>query len=512
MTPCFRTSLIAVRGASIGGGVDLAMHALKQARKSEAGQVNRTTTAGDSETSLWCSDRKLFCNHSFISTRCKATCAGTCSDVKTSVWCTNRKLSCNHSFISTRCKATCGACPLREQHAAPINITWTPAQAESDGAAGASYINDKLAAPKFAHPAAITDSLVSDRNTQSGWPRHRTVRVMYVIIANNASGDWDGSVRALALRHGWLRAVSPADVWLHPVRHRLNNPEFGAESGALYFDAFRDALRARGPASWYMVCDDDTHVDPVAVSAFVQNASAQTVYGNVYDTSKVVHCPQPNGRSARRRGGWLTGGSGMLMPGAVVQRIVADSGNIMRWASLGKSCHCGDMPLSCALSDLARSAPPFMARIAHTPQLFLDSCLYCADFLVPRRILSCHAASAFRSFNRYASDKGPLDSIAVNGSFAFRIDMRRNGRSVLPYKYSWPASTVGVHTYLYGPLTLQLSKTAMVDRMRTVQEDLCPPTSMAPPRLYCTPDQTAHDLTHLSDSRMVHRTLRCIVG
>ena len=124
-------------------------------------------------------------------------------------------------------------------------------------------------------------------------------RVVYVILTNNASGDWHSSERALALHRGWLRAISPADVWLHSVNHQLYSRQLGVQSGALYFNAFRDAVRTLGPALWYMVCDDDTHVDPAALRAFVQNASAQTVYGNVYDSSHTMHCPQPNGRSAR---------------------------------------------------------------------------------------------------------------------------------------------------------------------------------------------------------------------
>ena len=336
-------------------------------------------------------------------------------------------------------------------------------------------------------------------------------RLVYVILTNNASGDWHSSERGLALHRGWLRAISPADVWLHSVNHQLYSRQLGVQSGALYFNAFRDAVRTLGPALWYMVCDDDTHVDPAALRAFVQNASAQTVYGNVYDSSHSMHCPQPNGRSARRRGGWLTGGSGMLIPGAVVRRLVNDDRDVMRWASLGKSCKCADVPLSCALNDLMRAEFPLVARVAHTPQLFLDSCLYCADFLVPRRIVSCHAADAFRPLNRYASDKKFMDSRAVKGSFAFRIILRQTGR-LQPYKYAWPATQNLLAVGDTSTLAIRLSKTAFVDRMRAVQEDLCSPTSSAPPRLYCTPNQTAHNLTHLSESRIALRVLRCIVG
>lgn len=357
----------------------------------------------------------------------------------------------------------------------------------------------------------MTTSLVSvgggGSSSSAHWPP-ASLRTIYVIMANNASGDWDQSVRARALRRGWLRSVRPEDVWLHAVRHALYSHDHGKVSGALYFDALSDAVDHLGFAQWYMVCDDDTHVDPVALGDFVQNASARHVYGNVYDRHKVTHCLQASGKYLRRGGGWPTGGSGILLPGAVV-RSLAHNPAIPRWASLGKSCRCGDRPLSCALGDLA------MAKLTHAPQLFLDSCLYCADFLRPRRILACHAAGAFRNVSRYATDKRFADWKDVNGSFAFRLRWRRSGAQ-LAYKYTWPtAEDVSADGNARGDraLLVRLSTTERAERMRAVQELLCPPTLDPPPSLYCTPNQTAQDHKELIDTKiMPHLRFRCIVG
>ena len=147
-------------------------------------------------------------------------------------------------------------------------------------------------------------------------------------------------------------------------------------------------------------------------------------------------------RSARgdvhRRSGWPTGGSGVLVP-AVVGRAASPAA-IDTWQ---RSMGGGDLVLACAAHDLG-------LRTQHMPTRFLDACLYCMDFNTPRQIFSCHAASAFRGFNRYAIAKRRADNRKVHGAFTFRCSR----------SYQWPKSL----DYLAPEL-----------RMRAVQTTLCPP-------------------------------------
>ena len=309
--------------------------------------------------------------------------------------------------------------------------------------------------------------------------RVRDMRVLYVVMLNNMSGMWDSSIRAQALYRGWLGGVSPADVWLHGITHPLYSHNRTNETGALYFDAIGGAVASRGVADWYMLCDDDTHVDILALDQFVQNASTEKVYGNVYDRGRASHCYGKKGYF-RLKGGWPTGGSGVLVPGPVARKLT-NRARIAQWARIAKTCRCIDRPLACALGDLGYT------RTKHLPHLFLDSCLYCADFLKPRRIISCHAASVFRSHNRYATDKRTTDFRAVNGSFAFRIGAH-GGKS--PFKYSWPTLATSPKTGWAADRTLaQLRNVSVVERMRAVQLVLCPPMTTPPVEAtsYCSP-------------------------
>ena len=313
------------------------------------------------------------------------------------------------------------------------------------------------------------------------------MRIVYIVVANNASGDWDHSERAQALRRGWLRHISPQDVVIHSLQHSLKNRLQSNATGTLYLTALTDAVDRGGVAPWYMLCDDDTHVDVMSLGKFVLTASPEYTYGNMYNRGKPSHCQGAKG-PFRMTGGWPTGGSGILLPGAVVRRI-AHNPSIPKWAMIAESCRCGDKPLACALGDLR------MTRFRHVPQLFLDACLYCADFLKEREILSCHAASAFRSHNRYATDKRDADSKAVNGSFAFRIGWR-DGRH--PYHYAWPTNLSRpaqgfAESWKVDSVLAQLRFVPPVDRMRAVEDVLCTPSAVPPVdnSSYCSPARSS---------------------
>ena len=313
------------------------------------------------------------------------------------------------------------------------------------------------------------------------------MRIVYIVVANNASGDWDNSVRAQALRRGWLRHVLPQDVFITGVQHSLKSYNHSSETGALYLRALSDAVDRGGYAHWYMLCDDDTHVDVTALGKFVLTADTKYTYGNIYSRGKPSHCYGARGHF-RMLGGWPTGGSGILLPGNVVRRI-AHHPSIPQWAKVAKSCRCIDKPLGCALGDLR------MTRTRHAPHLLLDACLYCADFVKPREILSCHAASAFRNHNRYATDKRDADSNAVNGSFAFRIGWR-NGRH--PYHYAWPTNMSRpaqglAESWNVDSILAQLRDVPPLDRMRAVEHELCRPSAVPPvvESSYCSPTRSA---------------------
>lgn len=168
----------------------------------------------------------------------------------------------------------------------------------------------------------------------------------------------------------------------------------------------------------------------------------------------------------------------MLLPGHAARKLI-DHPSTPYWATIAERCRCGDVPLACALADIG------MPRIRHLPATFLDSCLYCADFLKPRRIISCHAASVFRGYNRYATDKRDQDRKPVNGTFAFRLGAHNGKR---PYKYGWPNASKGLLAR-GDDLLIKLVGTPLIDRMYAVERVLCPP-SLEPPvgqHSYCSP-------------------------
>ena len=268
------------------------------------------------------------------------------------------------------------------------------------------------------------------------------MKIVYVVLTSpdtNSSNASAPSLRLKALRRGWLAQVPAAQHFVWTVGRTLDRTSSfklsGTLSGSIMFDALRAAFDKRGAADWYMIGDDDTHVDPAAVQAFATTADPSLAYGNLYHNVSGSGNPKPWCYSTRQRKpfrlqhSWFTGGSGMLVPGNAATSAIKNLSDVQTWAQASSQCHCGDVPLACALTDLG-------IGLKHRPTLFLDSCLSCADWLphAPRRILSCHAVSAFRSYNVHAKRKARRDKEHVKGVLTLR-----HSRA-----YHWPANLTNI--------------------------------------------------------------------
>ena len=275
-------------------------------------------------------------------------------------------------------------------------------------------------------------------------------RIVYIVLSASSNAS---ALRLSSLQRGWLGHVDPASVLIYSSSQTLVRSSAlklqGTLNGTIVFDALIAAHRRCGPADWYMIGDDDTHVSPAAVAAFVRaRASPHSVYGNLFHNGSGGGRPlcrsSMSGRTKTLQHGWLTGGSGVLLPWAVSRRLAIASERARRaWGWAGRDCKCGDVPLACALDELG-------VGVSHMPASFLDSCVSCADFIGRRNILSCHAVEAFRSYNVHAKRKGPRDAALVHGVLALRH--RR--------AYHWPSN---------------LSHVLLEDRMATVRSTLCAP-------------------------------------
>lgn len=217
-------------------------------------------------------------------------------------------------------------------------------------------------------PAAITPCRVATM----------AARVVYIVLSGRDSATPAGNetLRLRAIRRGWLGRVPHTDFLVHSTETTLRRTSAigfeGSIDGAIMFDALRAARAERGAADWYMIGDDDTHVDPAAVVAFATSASTRFVYGNLYHH---VHrdqsvrpppfvdarasnlslgyrkeldgrrlrlepwCPRAApGSRFRLLSSWFTGGSGVLVPGGVAARLTAKASDVLAWAEVGKQC------------------------------------------------------------------------------------------------------------------------------------------------------------------------------
>lgn len=117
---------------------------------------------------------------------------------------------------------------------------------------------------------------------------------------------------------------------------------------------------------------------PSAVSAFARTASTSFVYGNVYDARPRAVRPAchsaADGSIFELRTGWPTGGAGTLIPASLVRRITL--GAVAQWSRGPGGI---DLHFACSVQELGFG-------LRHLPVRFLDACLYCEDFLIPREV------------------------------------------------------------------------------------------------------------------------------
>ena len=314
----------------------------------------------------------------------------------------------------------------------------------------------------LAQPPPCAAPSDGDGASSSSSSRPTGTRILYIILSANSNSS---NLRLAAIEKGWLRSVNDAsrDVFIvradNSLVRRDANTLVGSIDGRLLFDALRTARAQRGPADWYMMADDDTHVDPDAIIDFVQHSDPSLAYGNLYNFRNATRGDPKTFLPKYTCGGvgpkvfplnrdltWFTGGSGVLLPASVVDRIAsANDSDIAAWGSVAKQCKCFDVPLACAIQDLG-------VTIAHRPDRFLDSCLACTAFLptAPRRILSCHNSEAFSGrSNPHATHKGPWDNKDLRGV----MKLHTSG-------YKWPA---------------YLSHVPPLERMQEVRRGLCAP-------------------------------------
>lgn len=244
-------------------------------------------------------------------------------------------------------------------------------------------------------------------------PGRSDAPVTYVLLAKKGP-------RLTASRRAWIARLNGSA----PL-YRKDSSRFGwnKETGAVMLSAIAHAEQLAG-TPWLFFGDDDTHVDVESIEAFARATppSDSVVFGNIYD-SRINFDGCYRGSGAERTfplvGGWFTGGTGVLVPALVAKRLTKEK--VARWAEAGRHCKCIDQPFGCALHDLG-------VRLVHRPNLFLDSCLDC--LAIPRerrRILSCHAVTAFRRKNFGSRHKGSLDEEIMRlewTHFRFRRDPR----------------------------------------------------------------------------------------
>lgn len=160
-------------------------------------------------------------------------------------------------------------------------------------------------------------------------------------------------------------------------------------------EAVRQAIAHGCDGDWFFVGDDDTLFYTRGIERWIDQKRPQkewlVAHGNLFEPRKLNES-------------WFTGGSGTALSG-VLARKMSD------WYGLGKFdkvadvafvwCGCFDVPF-------ARSIAEAGGRMFHQPNLFLDSCLDCASDrrgVTDTPIVSCHAATMFRSRNPHAWNK-----------------------------------------------------------------------------------------------------------
>lgn len=161
------------------------------------------------------------------------------------------------------------------------------------------------------------------------------------------------------------------------------------------FKALEEAMLNGCDGDWFFVGDDDTLFYQRGIEKWLTQRKPQekwlAAHGSLWEVQKASKS-------------WFTGGSGVAITGSLakVLRESLTQGSVTNAAAEAFSwCNCFDVPFARAIVESG-------GRLFHQPNLFLDSCLDCDSerrgvFDMP--IVSCHAATMFRSHNPHAQNK-----------------------------------------------------------------------------------------------------------
>lgn len=173
--------------------------------------------------------------------------------------------------------------------------------------------------------------------------------------------------------------------------------ETGGMNKDVMYSALAGAKKDGCRGQWWFIGDDDTLFYAHGIETWMTQRAPQSewlvAHGNLYEPRKLEQS-------------WFTGGSGMVLTNALVERVLAKyaAGELAAINGAAfQQCRCFDVPFM-------RGVLASGARVFHQPNLFLDSCLNCdRRGIVGVPIVSCHAATIFRQVNPHASAKGGDD-------------------------------------------------------------------------------------------------------
>ena len=150
------------------------------------------------------------------------------------------------------------------------------------------------------HPACAPDALARPRSEPPSG-------LGFVLLASERGGQaWEATDRGRAACRGWLSGVAHSRVFIKRLRQQETpNASFAVPAfiRSATLEALHEATTAIRPApAWFFLGDDDTHVVPSALLAFVaREARNDTIYGNVLAESgprAITQCHHHGGAGA----------------------------------------------------------------------------------------------------------------------------------------------------------------------------------------------------------------------
>ena len=161
------------------------------------------------------------------------------------------------------------------------------------------------------------------------------------------------------------------------------------------FKALEEAKLNGCDGDWFFMGDDDTLFYQRGIETWLTQRKPQekwlAAHGSLWDVKKTSES-------------WFTGGSGVALTGSLT-KVIRESlthENVTRAVTQAFSwCNCFDVPFTRAIVASG-------GRLFHQPNMFLDSCLDCDSErrgVIDMPVVSCHAATMFRSHNPHAQNK-----------------------------------------------------------------------------------------------------------